>query len=130
MIYRIVVKRVNPKHFHHKENFFLLFLLLHLYEKMDVSWTYCGNHFTIYVIGAIMLYILNVYSDICQLLSIKLKDMHFYLINWKKNPQYPRIFWWFFWMKMNCKQNQMRGWTFKSLGKQHIFLSFLHYKDV
>lgn len=32
---------------------------------MDVS--YCDNHFTVYVNQAIMLYILNLYSDICPL---------------------------------------------------------------
>ena len=34
---------------------------------MDVSWTYCGNHFTIYVNQIIMLYVYNLYSDVCQL---------------------------------------------------------------
>ena len=28
---------------------FLLSSLLFLHEKMDISWTYCGNHFTMYV---------------------------------------------------------------------------------
>ena len=34
---------------------------------MDVSWTYCGHHVTIYVNQAIMLYALILYSDVCQL---------------------------------------------------------------
>ena len=34
---------------------------------MDVSLTYCNNHFTIYVNQTIMLYTLNLYSDVCQL---------------------------------------------------------------
>ena len=40
------------------------FFLLYLYEKIDVSWTYCGNHFTIYVIQIIMLYALSLYADV------------------------------------------------------------------
>lgn len=46
---------------------FFSFFLLYLYEKMDVSCTYY-NHFTIYI----MLYALNLPSDICQLFSITL----------------------------------------------------------
>ena len=45
-------KRVNLMNSHHKEksfSLFFLFLLLYLYEKMDITWTYCDNHFTIYV---------------------------------------------------------------------------------
>ena len=34
---------------------------------MDVNETYCGHHFTIYVSQTIMLYTLNLYSDVCQL---------------------------------------------------------------
>ena len=34
---------------------------------MDVSWTYCGNQFTINVIQTIMQYTLNWHSDACQL---------------------------------------------------------------
>ena len=44
---------------------FLLFLL-YLQEKMGVNWTYCGYHFTMYVNQTIMLYALNLYSDVCQ----------------------------------------------------------------
>ena len=49
MIYRIVVKRKNPRSSHHKENFFSFssFFILYLYDMVDVSWTYCDNHFTI-----------------------------------------------------------------------------------
>ena len=65
MIYRKVVKRVNPVSSYYKENFFsffLFFFLLYQYEKMDISWPYCDSHFTIYV---------NVYSGISQLLLNK-----------------------------------------------------------
>ena len=44
---------------------FFLFLLLNLLRKMDFSWTYCGNHFTIYVSETITFYAL--YSDVGQL---------------------------------------------------------------
>ena len=46
------VKRENPKRADHKENVFpliFLFFLLYLYEKMDACWTYCDNHFPIYI---------------------------------------------------------------------------------
>ena len=29
--------------------------------------THCGSHFTIYIIQTVMLYALNLYSDVCQL---------------------------------------------------------------
>lgn len=67
---------------HDKDNFFSFFLfiffifLLYLYEKMDVSWTYCGNHFIIYVNQTIMLYTLNLYSDV-----------NCFSYNWGKNPK-------------------------------------------
>ena len=69
IIYRKVVNRVIPKGSHHKENIFSFFsfFLLSLYEKMDVSWTYCGNHFTIYVNQTIMLYLLSLYNHVFQL---------------------------------------------------------------
>lgn len=54
VVYKKVVKKVNPKGCHQKECF-------SLYEKMDVSCTYCGNHFKIYTIQAIMLYTLAAY---------------------------------------------------------------------
>lgn len=38
---------------------------------IDVSWTYLGNHFTIYVKQLIILYALNLYSDVCQLFLTK-----------------------------------------------------------
>ena len=46
-------------------NKFFLFLM-DLNEKMGVTWTYHGNHFTIYVNETIMLYALNLQSNICQ----------------------------------------------------------------
>ena len=50
-------ERVNPKSAHHKETFVFLFLLLrfddffsiYLFDKTDLSWNYCGNHFKISV---------------------------------------------------------------------------------
>ena len=66
--------RVSPKSSHLKENFFSPFFplfLLYVYRMMNVSWTYCGSHFTIYVNQTIMLCTLNVYSDVCQLFLSK-----------------------------------------------------------
>ena len=61
------VKRISPMSYH-KENFFSFFLFFYcIYEKMDVGQTCCGDHFTIHVNQTIMLYILNLYSDVCQL---------------------------------------------------------------
>lgn len=31
-------------------------------EKVDVSWTYCGHHFPIYVNPAVMLYAFKLYE--------------------------------------------------------------------
>lgn len=73
MIHRKVIKRVNPKSSSKKEEFpFPLlfsssFFLLYPYENMDVNWTYCDNHFTMYVNQTLKLYALNLYSDVCQL---------------------------------------------------------------
>lgn len=39
---------------------------------MDVNETCCGNHSAIYINQNIMLYTLNLYSNICQLLLNKL----------------------------------------------------------
>ena len=46
---------------------FLLLFLLYLSLKMDVSWTYWGNHFTIYVNQVVTLCALNLQSDVGQL---------------------------------------------------------------
>ena len=43
------------------------FPLLCLYKMTDVHWTYCGNHFLMYLSQIIMLYIINLYSAVCQL---------------------------------------------------------------
>ena len=43
---------------------FLYSFLLYLYETIDVSWTYCGNHFTMYANLTIMLYALNLCSHV------------------------------------------------------------------
>ena len=66
-----VVKRANPKSSHHKETFFSISLILWVYEMMDVQWTHCDNHFMMYTNQIIMLYTLNLYSDVCQLYLTK-----------------------------------------------------------
>ena len=38
---------------------------------MDVSWTYCGSYFTIYINQTTMLYSLILYSEVYQLFLIK-----------------------------------------------------------
>lgn len=40
---------------------------------MDVNWAYCSDHFTIYVKQSIMLYTLNLYSDVCHLFLKKIR---------------------------------------------------------
>ena len=73
MIYRKVVKRVNPKTSYDKKTTFFpfsfpSFFLLYLYVKMDVRWNYFSNnickwnHLAVY---------LNLYSDGCQLFPNK-----------------------------------------------------------
>lgn len=52
--------------------FFLFFSLTYLYDKTDISWTYSVNHFTIYLSQNIMLYTLNVNSDVCWLFVNKI----------------------------------------------------------
>ena len=68
MMYGKFVTRINPKNSQHKKSFFLpnlsLLFLLYPYEKMDVSWAYCGDHFIIYVNRTIMLCTLNIYSEV------------------------------------------------------------------
>ena len=48
-------------------SYFLFFFPLYLYEKRDISTTYCGNHFAINENQTILLYALNLYSDACHL---------------------------------------------------------------
>ena len=50
-----------------EKKFFLFLSFLHLYEKMDASLTYFGNHFTIYVNQTIMMKALKLYGEVCQL---------------------------------------------------------------
>ena len=50
------VKRIDPKSFHHKENFFFV---LYQYKMMDVN--YCDKHFTTYENQIFMLYTLSLY---------------------------------------------------------------------
>lgn len=61
MLYMKDVKRINPKSSHHMEIFFSISFILNLYDMMDILQTY-GN-----VSQIIMLYILSLYSAICQL---------------------------------------------------------------
>ena len=56
---------VDPKNSHHKEKLFFPIFFFLLYVKMEVSWTNYGNHFTTYVNQIIILYALNIYSDVC-----------------------------------------------------------------
>ena len=65
MIYRNFVKRANSKSSHHKEKllFFFLYFLLYLYKNLNVSWTYCHNHFMVHrnqTVG------FNLYRNECQ----------------------------------------------------------------
>ena len=55
---------VDPKNSHHKEKLFFPILFFLLYVRMEVSWTNRGNHFTTYVNQKIILYALNIYSDV------------------------------------------------------------------
>lgn len=64
--------------FHYKENIFFPFFfssffsfLLYLYEKMNASCIYCGNHFTIYVNLTITLHALNSYMVYANYFSNK-----------------------------------------------------------
>lgn len=68
------IKLVNFRSSHHQgENFFpYFFFWLCLYEKMDASWALCVT-FAICINVTNMLYALNLFSDVCQLFSIKLK---------------------------------------------------------
>ena len=49
------VETVNPKSFNHKKKFFSISWISNLYEMMDAHWTYCDNHFVMYVNQIIML---------------------------------------------------------------------------
>lgn len=46
---RVLITRTNP------QPLLFLFFLLHLYEKINISGTNCGNHFIIYVNQTTML---------------------------------------------------------------------------
>ena len=54
--------------------FLFLLFLLYLYEKMAISWAYCGTFFTIHVIQTIRLYALNLQNDVCQLFLNKTRN--------------------------------------------------------
>ena len=67
MLYMNIVKRVNSKSSHHKENIFSISLILYVYEMRDVHCICYDNHFMMYVSQIIMLYAVNLYSAVCQL---------------------------------------------------------------
>lgn len=72
MLYFKAVKRVNLKCSYHKEEFKIFFsFVLYLSEMTDIHETYCGHNFMMCVSQIMMLYILNLHSDICQLLLNK-----------------------------------------------------------
>ena len=80
---------------------FFLFFILYLCEMMDVSWTYCSNHSTIYVNQIIMLCVLNWYSDICRLFLSETGN--FFNINQiKNNKKFSEMMLreFFFWMSI------------------------------
>jgi len=69
MLYVKVVPRVNLKSSHHGEKkIFSMSLILEVYDLMGVHQTCCSSHFIIYVSQISMLYTLNLYSAVCQLL--------------------------------------------------------------
>lgn len=65
--------RVNPG----KNANLFSFLLLCLYEKIDASQSYYGNHFTTYVNQTFMLYTLALHSNVWHLFLSKGKKMIF-----------------------------------------------------
>ena len=56
------INRVDPTSSHHKEFFFYF-----IYMKWWMLTKHCDNHFPLYVNQTIMLYTLNIYTDVCQL---------------------------------------------------------------
>lgn len=74
MVYRKIVKRVDPKSSHQKENF--LVFIASIWD--DRSWlNYCGYHFTIFV-NQTSYCTTQAYTVICQLFLNKL-EMKIYL---------------------------------------------------
>lgn len=64
-------------------------------DKMDVSWTYYGKHFTMYVNQTIMLYSSNLCTDVVNYSSLKLGEGKW--IKWHLLSQD----WHFIWEKQN-----------------------------
>ena len=58
---------------------------------MDVNYTYCGNHSTIYVNQVIMLCILNLYSAIRQLYLFK--KILFIYVKEREQTEVSRSWW-------------------------------------
>ena len=75
------VVKVNPKSSHHKEKkFFFYFLMLNLYEMMDVHQT-----FMTYVNQITILYTLNLPSVVCQLYLDKTREKDYLKYRFKSN---------------------------------------------
>ena len=72
-----VVQRVNPASFHHKEK---IVSVVSIWDDRQHSLNLCDNHFVRYVSQIIMMYTLNLHSDVCQLhlskTGIKKKKQH------------------------------------------------------
>ena len=63
-----VAEIVNLKSSHDKEGiFFSISLILFLHERVNVRGMHCGNNFMMCVNQIIMLYLLNLYTAVCQL---------------------------------------------------------------
>ena len=94
---------------------FSFFFLLYLYEKINVTRTYCGNHFSIYINQTIMLYALNLHSDDVYYFLNKLGKKvtwYFYkkLEKWKEFVSLPPRSWkWMFPVKRWYTQNGHAG---------------------
>lgn len=96
------VMKVNPKSSITRKEFFsfFLFFVLHLYEKMGVRYTYCGNHSTIYVNQTITLYTLSLYSDMSIISQY----------NWEKKD----LWRWHEWFSVQNDTSVSVAWQYKA----------------
>ena len=60
---------------------------------MDVHWTYCDNHFVMYVNQIMVLYILNLHSATCQLYLNKTERKNIY--SGRQTSLYWQSEWWY-----------------------------------
>lgn len=74
-----------------RRKFFFKFFLLYLREKMGVSGTYCGPHFTIHVNQTITLHTCNLHSDLCQLLHNKTGQKFYFYTSTRSFHKEPEI---------------------------------------